>query len=148
MEKIYVYCDGGCRGNGKKENKGGWGVYLTYQGKSRCLYGGAKNTTNNIMELTSCIEGLKALKRRDLPVEVVMDSAYVINGITKWIFNWKQKGWVTSKKEPVENKALWEELDALKSTFSSIEFIKVKGHADNAGNNKADELANKGMDEL
>lgn len=148
MEKVYVYCDGGCRGNGKKKNIGGWGVYLVYKGQAKCLCGGTKNTTNNAMELTSCVKGLESLKRKDLPVEVVMDSAYVINGITKWIFSWVRNGWMTSKKEPIENKALWQTLYELKKSFKSIEFTKVKGHASNVGNNKADELANKAMDDL
>lgn len=148
MEKIIIYCDGGCRGNGKANNVGGWGVYLTYKDSIKELYGSAKGTTNNIMELTACIEGLRALKKYDIPVEVMVDSAYVLNGITNWIYNWMKKGWVTSKKEPVENKALWQELYKEKEKFKDIRFIKVKGHSDNFGNNKADALANKGMDEI
>lgn len=148
MEKVILYCDGGCRGNGKKQNIGGWGAYLTYGAYQKELYGASRETTNNIMELTACIEGLRALKRHDLPVEVMVDSAYVLNGITSWIYSWMRKGWVTSKKEPVENKELWQALYEEKKKFSSIEFIKVKGHSDNEGNNKADALANKAMDEI
>ncbi|MEG1148093.1 MAG: ribonuclease H, partial [Niameybacter sp.] len=123
MDKIIIYCDGGCRGNGKNNNVGGWGVYLTYKGKTKELYGSAKGTTNNIMELTACIEGLRALKKYDVPIEVMVDSAYVLNGITSWIYNWMKKGWVTSKKEPVENKALWQELYEEKQKFQEIKFI-------------------------
>lgn len=148
MDKIYLYCDGGCRGNGKAENIGGWGVYLVYKDKSKELYGSARNTTNNIMELTSCIEGLKAINKKDMPVEVVMDSAYVIKGITEWVYGWIKKGWINSQKKPVENQELWKALYELQKEFKDLEFVKVKGHADNAGNNKADELANKAMDEL
>lgn len=146
MDKIYVYCDGGCRGNGKKNNVGGWGAYLIYKENTKELYGSTKNTTNNIMELTSCIEGLKALNKRNIPVEVVMDSNYVVQGITTWVYNWRRKGWVTSKNEPVENKELWQTLYSLKQEFECIKFVKVKGHATNVGNNKADALANKAMD--
>ena len=148
MDKIIIYCDGGCRGNGREDNIGGWGVYLTYKGSEKELYGGTKGTTNNIMELTACIQALRALKRHDIPVEVMVDSAYVLNGITNWIYNWMKKGWVTSKKEPVENKELWQCLYEEKQKFTEITFIKVKGHSDNAGNNRADALANKGMDEV
>lgn len=148
MDKIIVYCDGGCRGNGKKNNIGGWGAYLVYKENKKCLRGATRQTTNNIMELTSCIKALHALKRKDIPVEVVMDSAYVINGITKWIYGWMKKGWITSTREPVENQALWQELYQLKREFKTIQFIKVKGHADNEGNNRADALANEAMDAL
>ncbi|WP_053984019.1 ribonuclease HI [Niameybacter massiliensis] len=147
MDKIIIYCDGGCRGNGKNNNVGGWGVYLTYQDKTKELYGGTRGTTNNIMELTACIEGLRAVKWKDVPIEVMVDSAYVLNGITSWIYNWMKKGWVTSKKEPVENKELWQQLYAEKQKFKDIKFVKVKGHSDNFGNNKADALANRAMDE-
>lgn len=148
MDKIYVYCDGGCRGNGKESNIGGWGVYLVYKNHTKELYGHARNTTNNIMELTACIEGLKAITKKDLPVEVVMDSNYVIKGITEWVDNWVKKGWKTANKTPVENKELWMRLLELKNEFKDIRFVKVKGHSTNIGNNKADELANKAMDEI
>ncbi|MGL6174538.1 MAG: ribonuclease H family protein [Cellulosilyticaceae bacterium] len=148
MDKIKLYCDGGCRGNGKKNNIGGWGVYLTYGEYTKEIYGHAKVTTNNIMELTACIEGLKAIKKKDIPVEVLVDSNYVLNGITKWIYGWMRNGWLTSKKESVENKELWIELYEMKKMFKQIEFTKVKGHSTNVGNNKADELANFAMDQL
>lgn len=148
MDKVYVYCDGGCRGNGKENNVGGWGVYLTYKGSTKELCGGAKNTTNNIMELTACIEGMKALTKKDIPVEIVMDSVYVVKGITEWIYGWIKKGWMTSQKKPVENKELWVTLYSLRNEFKDITFVQVKGHADNEGNNKADALANKAMDAI
>ena len=148
MEAIKIYTDGGCRGNQSDNNKGAWGVYMEYGNLTKELSGGAINTTNNIMELTGCIEGLKAVKNKSLPVEVYLDSAYVLNGITSWIENWKKKGWKTANKKPVLNKALWMELDALKSQFPNIKFIKVKGHSDNPGNNRADALCNEMMDKL
>ena len=92
------------------------------------------------------IEGLRAIKNKNVPVDVYVDSAYVLNGITQWIFGWMKKGWVNSKKEPVANKELWQELLAQKNMFPDITFHKVKGHSTNAGNNKADELANRAMD--
>lgn len=148
MDKVYIYCDGGCRGNGKKNNVGGWGVYLIYKNNTKCLYGSAQNTTNNIMELIACIKGLEAIKKRELPIEVLVDSNYVYQGITQWIYSWMKKGWINSKKEPVQNKKLWQELYTIKESFSYITFTKVKGHSDNIGNNIADALVNKAMDEL
>lgn len=147
MNKIIIYADGGCRNNQCKENIGGWGAYLTKGEYIKELYGSAKNTTNNKMELTSAIEGLKVLKKYTTPVEVHMDSAYVVNGINSWVTDWIKKNWRKSDGKPVENKELWQELWALKSKFNDIKFIKVKGHSGNDGNEKADELANKAMDE-
>lgn len=146
MDKILVYCDGGCRGNQFENNVGGWAVVLKYKDNIKEFYGSTKNTTNNIMELTSCIEALKAIKNKDIPVEVVMDSQYVIKGINEWVDKWMKKGWRTSQKKPVENKELWIELLNLKNQFKDIKFIQCRGHADNEGNNRADELVNKAMD--
>ncbi len=148
MHKITLYCDGGCRGNGKKENIGGWGVYLTYGDYTKTMCGHTRQTTNNMMELTACIEGLRAIKKKEIPVEVMVDSSYVLNGITKWVYSWMKTGWLTSKKEPVENKDLWLALYNEKKQFTNITFIKVKGHSDNIGNNTADALANQAMDTL
>jgi len=148
LDKVYVYCDGGCRGNGKENNVGGWGAYLIYKDNTKELCGGTKNTTNNIMELTSCIEGLKAVIKKDMPVEVVMDSVYVVKGITEWIYSWLKKDWINSQRKPVENKELWVKLYQIRSEFTDITFVQVKGHANNAGNNKADQLANKAMDNI
>ena len=146
MTRLEIYCDGGCRGNQAEKNVGGWGAYLVWGEHEKELFGGERNTTNNKMELMGAIEGLRAIKNKNVPVDVYVDSAYVLNGITQWIFGWMKKGWVNSKKEPVANKELWQELLAQKNMFPEITFHKVKGHSTNAGNNKADELANRAMD--
>ena len=147
-DKIYLFCDGGCRGNQEKVNIGGWGVLLQYKGSEKELCGGTRNTTNNKMELTSAIEGLKEIKNKTLPVEVVMDSQYVIKGITEWVNGWVRRNWQTSKKTPVENRELWESLLELKKQFTDISFKQVLGHSGHYGNEKADFLANKAMDEI
>lgn len=147
MEKILAYCDGGCRNNQGNENVGGWGVVLKYKDHVKEMKGGTKNTTNNIMELTSCIEALKSIKNKGIPVVIISDSAYVVNAFNQnWIKKWQVNGWQTSKEEPVKNKELWVTLLALIKGFKSVEFQKVKGHATNEGNNRADELANEAMD--
>lgn len=148
MDKIVIYCDGGCRGNQRKENIGGWGVYLEYKGNTREIYGGTENTTNNKMELVSCIESLKALKTYDMPVEVTMDSEYVIKGITQWVYNWIDNGWKTSTGKPPENIDLWVELHELRNKFKKIEFKHCKGHSGNERNDRADMLANIAMDKI
>lgn len=145
---IKLYTDGGCRGNQLDNNIGAWGAYMVYGDVSKEIKGGEINTTNNIMELKGCIEGLKAIKNKTLPVEVYLDSAYVLNGITNWIEGWKKKGWRTANKKPVLNKELWIELDSERNKFNNIEFIKVKGHAGNEGNEIADRLCNEAMDEI
>ena len=145
---ITIHCDGGCRNNQSKINTGGWGAIIIYKDKKKEIKGGTRNTTNNIMELTSCIESLRALKRKDISIEVIMDSQYVIDGINSWYKNWIKNGWKTSTKKPVENKELWVELIELKSQFKDITFTKCKGHSNNVGNNRADELANEAMDEI
>ena len=121
---IKLYTDGGCRGNQSDNNIGGWGAYMVYGDVSKEIKGGEINTTNNIMELKGCIEGLKAIKNKTLPVEVYLDSAYVLNGITNWIEGWKKKGWKTANKKPVLNKELWIELDSERNKFNNTEFIK------------------------
>ncbi|MGI6216182.1 MAG: ribonuclease HI [Coriobacteriales bacterium] len=148
MTRISLYCDGGCRDNQHDSNVGGWGVYLIWGDATKELWGGEPNTTNNKMELTAAIEGLRAIKRNDYGVDVYIDSAYVVNGINSWVDNWQRNGWKNSKKEPVANKELWLDLIAERDKFSDIVFHKVKGHADSDGNNKADELANRAMDEV
>ena len=127
MEKVIIYTDGACSGN---PGPGGWGSILMYK----------ENTTNNVMELTAVIEGLKLLK---FPCEVDLysDSAYVVNAFDKgWIYGWLKNNWVNSSKEPVKNKELWQELYNL-TKVHKVNFIKVKGHADNEFNNRCDELA-------
>lgn len=145
---IELYTDGGCRGNQAEDNIGAWGAYMTYGEYTNHISGGAVNTTNNIMELKGCIEGLKAIHNKSLPVRVYLDSAYVLNGITSWIKKWKENGWSTSKKQPVLNMELWQELDKLVCQFANIDFIKVKGHSDNYGNIQADKLCNEYMDKM
>ena len=137
MEEVTIYTDGACSGN---PGPGGWGAMLMYKGNKKEISGGKQNTTNNVMELTAVIEGLKLLKF-PCKVKVYSDSAYVVNAfIQKWIYGWIKNGWKNSSKEPVKNKELWQELYELTKTHE-VEFIKVKGHADNEYNNRCDELA-------
>ncbi|MEH6872703.1 ribonuclease HI [Bacillus safensis] len=148
MNKITVHTDGGCRGNQNETNVGGWGAVLSYNGKEVELKGGKLNTTNNVMELTGVIEALKYIKTNNTHIEVFADSAYVVNGMNSWVKNWIKNNWRKSNKKPVENKELWMELNELVKNQASVTFLKVKGHSGDAGNEKADELANKAMDEL
>lgn len=137
MEEVTIYTDGACSGN---PGPGGWGAMLMYKGNKKEISGGKENTTNNVMELTAVIEGLKLLKF-PCKVKVYSDSAYVVNAfIQKWIYGWIKNGWKNSSKEPVKNKELWQDLYELTKTHE-VEFIKVKGHADNEYNNRCDELA-------
>ncbi|HAW44996.1 MAG TPA: ribonuclease HI [Sutterella sp.] len=140
-EKILtIYTDGACKFN---PGPGGWGAYLVYGEKTLEISGGEPMTTNNRMELKAVIEALKAIKR-PVPIRMVLDSQYVKNGLEEWLANWKQNGWRTAAKKPVKNVDLWQELDSLMPRFE-IEFVWVKGHAGNPGNEKADELANRGV---
>jgi len=151
MDLIQVWADGGCRNNQSKDNNiGGWGVVLNYNSGQliKELKGATRNTTNNIMELTSCIKGLEAIRDKTIITEVVMDSQYVITGINQWVDNWIKKGWRKADKKPVENKELWQRLVQLKNEFREISFTKCVGHANNDGNNRADALVNEAMDEL
>jgi ribonuclease HI len=149
MNKVIIFCDGGCRGNGKENNIGGWGAVLSYGENKKEIYGSARNTTNNRMELTGVIEALTQMTMFDIPVEVNCDSAYVVNCMRdKWYIGWKRNGWRNSKKQPVENRDLWEELLRLVEKFKDIEFVKVKGHSNVDGNEIADMLVNKAMNEL
>lgn len=148
MDNIIIYCDGGCRGNQNIENVGGWGAVLQYKGKHKEIRGGEKNTTNNIMELTAAIKALESLKTFHIPVEVHVDSAYVVNGMNDWVKGWIAKGWRKSNKKPVENKELWIKLKELADKQTKINFIKVAGHSGVELNELADQLANKAMDEL
>ncbi len=146
--RVQLYCDGGCRGNQADTNVGGWGALLVWGSHEKELWGGEPNTTNNKMELTAAIEGLSAITKPSVSVDVFCDSAYVVNGMNSWVAGWQKKNWVNSKKEPVKNRELWEALIAQRDRFADITFNKVKGHANNAGNNRADELANRAMDEV
>ena len=137
MKKVTIYTDGACSGN---PGAGGWGSILDYQGRRKELHGGAAHTTNNKMELTAVIEGLKMLKF-PCEVELYSDSAYVVNAFEqKWIYGWIKKNWKTASGEPVKNKELWQELYNL-TKIHTVKFIKVKGHSDNEFNNRCDELA-------
>ena len=143
MKALEIYTDGACRGN---PGAGGWGVYLLYKNEKKEFYGGKLNTTNNQMELTAAIEGLKVLKE-PCKVKLYTDSKYVMDGINSWIANWKKNNWKTASKKDVKNKDLWIELDA-ETCKHEIEWIWVKGHSGNIGNEKADVLANMGIDNL
>jgi ribonuclease HI len=140
---VSIYADGGCRGN---PGPGGWGAVLQSGGVDKELWGGEAHTTNNRMELTAVIRALEALKRPST-VHVHTDSQYVQKGINEWIHNWKRNGWRTSDKKPVKNADLWQELDTL-AREHEIKWSWIKGHAGNAGNERADRLANRGIDEL
>ena len=136
-KKVQMITDGSCLGN---PGPGGWACILRYGERSKELFGFAPRTTNNRMELTAAIEGLRAL-RESCEVEIVTDSEYVKNGITTWIAGWKRKGWLTSAKKPVVNRDLWEELDAQVNRHKAT-WTWTKGHAAHGDNNRADELAN------
>ena len=143
-EKVIIYTDGACSGN---PGPGGWGAILMYKGAKKEISGGMKETTNNIMEVTAVIEALKCLKIES-DVQVYSDSAYTVNAFNQgWIYNWMKNGWKTSGKEPVKNKELWQELYALTKKHK-VEFIKVKGHADNEFNNRCDEMAREAIQKL
>ena len=138
MKKVKIITDGACKGN---PGRGGWAAILRYNEHKREVYGCEPHTTNNRMELTAAIEGLKALKER-CEVEIVTDSEYVKNGITEWIHNWKRRGWMTAGKKPVVNQDLWRELDA-QTERHTITWTWTKGHASHSDNNRADELASR-----
>lgn len=140
---LEIYTDGACRGN---PGPGGWGVVLVYRESRKELYGGELNTTNNRMELMAAIEALKSLNRT-CEITLYTDSQYVRKGITEWITNWKRRNWQTSAKKPVKNADLWRTLDDQVQRHQ-VHWVWVKGHAGNEGNEMADELANRGIDEL
>ena len=137
MKEVTIYTDGACSGN---PGPGGWGAVLMYGEHRKEISGGDAHTTNNRMELTGPIEALELLNQ-PCKVRLYSDSAYLVNAFNQhWIANWQRNGWQTSQKKPVENKELWQRLLELCRTHE-VEFIKVKGHADNAENNRCDELA-------
>ncbi|MFT5575215.1 MAG: ribonuclease HI [Bermanella sp.] len=140
---VELFTDGACRGN---PGPGGWGALLRCNGVEKPLHGGEPDTTNNRMELMAAIKGLEALTSR---TEVVLttDSQYVRKGITEWISNWKRRDWRTADKKPVKNKDLWQQLDKLAQSHD-VDWRWVKGHSGHRENEIADQLANKGIDEL
>ena len=137
---VEIYSDGACRGN---PGPGGWGALLRANGAEKEIYGGEARTTNHRMELMAAIRALEALKRRS-HVRLYTDSIYVMKGITIWINSWKKKGWRTADKKPVKNEDLWRQLDELAAKHD-IEWHWVKGHAGHPENERADQLANKGI---
>lgn len=133
MKLVNIYTDGACSGNQNDENIGGWGAVLEFSGKEKELFGGEVNTTNNKMELTALLNALKVLKEDGLSLRIFSDSSYLVNCFKQgWHLKWQQNGWKTSKKDPVENKEIWEELIELLSHHSAS-FYLVKGHVSNPG---------------
>tara|TARA_R110000868_G_scaffold364037_4_gene626701 strand:+ start:12960 stop:13391 length:432 start_codon:yes stop_codon:yes gene_type:complete len=143
LKKIEIFTDGACKGN---PGPGGWGALLRYQSNEKALWGGEKDTTNNRMELMAAIEALKSLKEPCL-VQLTTDSQYVRKGISEWMLNWKKRNWQTASKKPVKNVDLWKALDA-EASQHQIEWHWVKGHSGHRENEIADQLANRGIDEL
>ena len=143
MKTVEIFTDGACRGN---PGPGGWGALLRYGDNERSLCGGEHETTNNRMELMAVIKGLSALQR-SCEVTVTSDSTYVLKGIQEWMPNWKKKGWKTASKKPVKNVDLWQQLDELVE-LHTIDWQWVKGHSGHAEDEIADQLANRGIDEL
>ena len=142
-ERVEIFTDGACRGN---PGPGGWGAVMRYKGKTRELYGGEAETTNNRMELMAAIVALETLQRA-CKVSVTTDSKYVMQGITQWIEGWKKRGWKNSAKKPGKNVDLWQRLDEAASRHD-VRWHWVKGHSGHAENEQADALANKGIDEM
>ena len=141
MKPVEVFTDGACKGN---PGPGGWGALLRFEGHKREIFGGEPDTTNNRMELTAAIEALKALKE-PCNVSLTTDSVYVRDGVTKWINQWRRNGWRTAAKKPVKNQDLWQALDAEVARHEVV-WHWVKGHSGHPENEKADELANRGIE--
>ena len=145
MQAVTIHTDGACKGN---PGPGGWGVLLQSGEVRKELFGGELNTTNNRMEIMAVIEALSALKR-PCHVTLYLDSEYVRKGITEWIAGWKARGWRTAAKAPVKNVDLWQRLDALVAgSGHRIDWRWVRGHAGDPGNERADALANRGVDQV
>jgi len=142
MTEVVIYTDGACSGN---PGPGGWGVVMRWQGKEKELYGFDPVTTNNRMELMAAIQALEALQR-PTTVSLHTDSKYLLDGITKWIPNWQRNGWKTAAKKPVKNEDLWRRLtEAMRP--HDVDWVWVKGHAGDPGNERADALARRGIEE-
>lgn len=138
---VVIYADGACKGN---PGPGGWGAWLSFKGHEKEMCGGEPLTTNNRMELTAVIRALQALSR-PCKIKLFTDSIYVQKGITEWVHGWKARNWRTSDKKPVKNEDLWRQLDDIAKPHQ-IEWLWVKGHNGDVGNEKADALANKGVE--
>jgi ribonuclease HI len=143
LSRVEIYTDGACRGN---PGPGGWGALMRVGDREREIYGGEPATTNNRMELTAAIRALESLKRR-CRVAVYSDSTYLRDGITTWLADWKRRGWKTADRKPVKNQDLWEQLEALAASHD-VEWHWVRGHDGHPENERADLLANRGIDEL
>ncbi|HNC70217.1 MAG TPA: ribonuclease HI, partial [Pseudomonadales bacterium] len=143
MKQVEVFTDGACRGN---PGPGGWGALLRYGESERELYGGEALTTNNRMELTAAIRALGAL-REPCHVDVYTDSQYVRDGVTQWMANWKRRGWRTADRKAVKNVELWQALER-EAARHQVQWHWVRGHSGHEGNERADRLANRGIDEL
>ncbi len=144
MSEVEIFTDGACRGN---PGPGGWGALLRYGDHEKELFGGEAETTNNRMELMAAIQALESLSKA-CRVRVTTDSVYVKKGITEWLHNWKKRGWKTAAKKPVKNVDLWKQLDEAVLRHEEVNWYWVKGHSGHPGNERADELANRGIDEL
>mgnify|MGYP000383071018 CR=1 FL=1 len=140
---VEIFTDGACRGN---PGPGGWGALLRYKGKDKTLHGGEKQTTNNRMELMAAIMAMESLTR-PCAAKITTDSKYVMQGITEWMVNWKKRGWKTAAKKPVKNVDLWQRLDQALASHQ-VSWHWVKGHSGHPENELADELANRGIDEM
>lgn len=145
MPHVVIYTDGACKGN---PGRGGWGAFLQSKLHTKEIFGGELATTNNRMEMTAVVEALKVLKQ-PCTVDFYLDSQYVRKGLTEWMKNWKARGWRTASGGPVKNQDLWQELDKLLyESEHSISWHWVKGHAGDPGNERADKLANMGVESL
>lgn len=142
-KRVEMFTDGACRGN---PGPGGWGVLLRFQGQEKELCGAELETTNNRMELMAAIQGLETLSK-SCSVDLTTDSQYVMKGITEWMENWQSRGWKTANKKPVKNKDLWQRLTAALEKHE-VEWHWVRGHSGHPENERADALANQGIDEL
>ena len=143
MAQVELFTDGACKGN---PGPGGWGAWLRFGGHEREMFGGELQTTNNRMELMAAIEGLRALKR-GCEVQLTTDSEYLRRGVLEWMQNWQRNGWRTADKKPVKNQDLWQAL-AEEIKRHQIEWHWVKGHQGHPGNERADALANKGVEQV